>query len=126
MISKNILILLAILILVYVIYYYKKHNIGSIWAGVKDSSDPVKPPTCSSEVGSDCDIAPCCPGLQCIGGQCMKCADSTNPNAPPVMSTCNVCAGMNIPVEAGGDPKDFQACLQCGNCDPNKLYDIQM
>ena len=32
---------------------------------------------------------------------------------------------MNIPVEAGGDPKDFQACLECGGCDPNKLYDIQ-
>lgn len=116
----NILVtLLVICLVVTLVYYYKKHYTVPV-------RDAIQPPTCSSDIGSDCDIAPCCPGLQCIGGQCLQCRDVSNVNAPAVMSTCNICAGMNIPVEAGGDPKDYNACLQCGGCDPNKLYDIDI
>jgi hypothetical protein len=87
------------------------------------SPPPHKGPTCQNEIGADCYNAPCCAGLQCIGGSCLKCADG--PESPAVMQTCNVCASMNIPVEAGGDPQDFAACDKCGNC-KGVYYDIQM
>jgi hypothetical protein len=90
--------------------------------------------TCQSEVGANCSQAPCCPGLNCIGGVCLQCvggaASPRRPSYGPrnpnkiVSPTCNACAGMTLPKELGGSPDDVALCNQCGACE-GQFYNIQ-